>query len=249
MIAIVSRLRAAPDATVAQLAGEFDVSERTMLRDLATLRDTGMPITGQSGPGGGIRLEGSRGLTAVHLTLGEVMALWLAARLARESSVLPWSDAAASALNKLLVSVPASRADSLRLVLRRVFVGRPAGAGLAATIGRTPDELLTVFEQAFSSGCGMRFLYTDAQGRASTREVEPHGLLVEPPVWYLLAWDRRKAAARTFRMDRIDQPVVIDDLRFRPDLRLALSQLPPTGRYVRADTGRAVPGRSKAGSP
>ncbi|WP_405048811.1 helix-turn-helix transcriptional regulator [Roseateles asaccharophilus] len=73
-IELASRLRAQPDATVAQLAGEFGKSERTVLRDLASLRDMGMPISGQAGPGGGVRLEGTRGLTAVHLSLAEVMA-------------------------------------------------------------------------------------------------------------------------------------------------------------------------------
>lgn len=238
---LASRLRAEPEATVAQLAAEFGTSGRTVLRDLATLRDTGMPITGQAGPGGGIRLEGSRGLTAVHLNLAEVMALWLASRLARESSVLPWSEPATSALSKLLLSLPPARADALRGVLRRVFVGRPASAALAVTVGSAPAELLVMFERAFSGGNGMRFLYTDAQGRRSIREIEPHGLLVEPPVWYLLARDIGKGAARTFRMDRIAEPAVMDSVRFRPDLKLAMSQLPPTGRYVRADSGRAVP--------
>lgn len=245
---LAGRLRAQPDATVAQLAAEHGVSARTALRDLATLREMGLPITGQAGPGGGIRLEGLRGVTAVHLTFAEVMALWLASRLAREASVLPWSQAATSALHKLLASLPIARADSLRSVLRRVFVGRPASAALAATAGHTPDELLTVFEQAFSAGNGMRFLYTDAQGRRSTREIEPHGLLVEPPVWYLLARDTVKGMPRTFRMDRIEQPSVLERVSFRPDLKLTLGQLPPTGRYVRADSGRPVPGRGGAAS-
>jgi predicted DNA-binding transcriptional regulator YafY len=240
LIELASRLRAQPDATVVQLAGEFGKSERTVLRDLAALRDMGMPITGQAGPGGGIRLEGTRGLTAVHLSLAEVMALWLASRLARESSVLPWGDAATSALNKLLNSLPPARADALRAVLRRVFVGRPASAALAASDARAPAELLTLFEEAFSSGIGLTFDYTDAHGHRSTREIEPHGLLVEPPVWYLLARDIGKGAARTFRMDRITNPAILGTWRFRPDLRLALSQLPPTGRYVRADSGRSV---------
>ncbi|MDR7336123.1 WYL domain-containing protein [Roseateles asaccharophilus] len=100
--------------------------------------------------------------------------------------------------------------------------------------------MLTLFEEAFSSGSGLTFDYTDAQGRRSTREIEPHGLLVEPPVWYLLARDIGKGAARTFRMDRITKPAILSTWRFRPDLKLALSQLPPTGRYVRADSGRAA---------
>jgi predicted DNA-binding transcriptional regulator YafY len=52
-----------------------------------------------------------------------------------------------------------------------------------------PRELLTLFEQAFSAGLGLGFGYCDRDGRHSQRRIEAHGLLVEPPVWYLLARD------------------------------------------------------------
>ncbi|MCA9615173.1 MAG: WYL domain-containing protein, partial [Myxococcales bacterium] len=44
--------------------------------------------------------------------------------------------------------------------------------------------------------------YRDANGRVSERDVEPHGLLVASPLWYVLAIDPAKGA-RTFRLDRI----------------------------------------------
>lgn len=240
LMELSDRLHADMDLSVAALARDFGVSIRTLRRDIATLRDVGLPVTGQTGPGGGIRLEGSRGVTAVHLTLPEVMALWLASRLARQSSVLPWSESATSALQKLLASVPKQQADSLRAILRRVFVGGPASAALASTAGRTPANLLTLFEEAFTSGTGLGFDYTDGKGARSSRRIEPHGLLVEPPVWYMLSVDVEKQAMRTFRMDRVDRPRSLPNIRFRPDLRTALAQLPTTGSLVRADTGRLV---------
>ena len=53
-------LRGRDETTVAGLAGELGVTPRTLYRDLAALRDRGLPITGEPGRGGGIRLEGSR---------------------------------------------------------------------------------------------------------------------------------------------------------------------------------------------
>lgn len=237
---LAERLRGEAETSVARLADDYGVSMRTVMRDLATLREQGLPISGQSGPGGGVRLDGPRGITAVHLTTSEVIALWLGARLAQQSSAVPWSGAATSAMHKLLASLPRERADGLRAVLRRVFVGKPASAALANGVGLPHEELLTFFEQAFTSRTGLGFRYRDAAGRVSAREVEPHGLLVEPPVWYLLSRDTATGQARTFRMDRIDKPWGQPAIRFRPDLQLALAQLPPKGRYVRADTGRPV---------
>lgn len=240
ILGLVDRLRGEAEVTISQLATEFGVSERTLQRDLAVLRDQGMPIAGQAGPGGGVRLEGTRGLTAVHLSLQEVLALWLASRLSREASLLPWSGAASSGLGKLLASIPRQRAESLRSLLRRVFVGRAASPALARSAGPAHGELLTLFEEAFASRVGLGFRYTDAQGRTTRRRIEPHGLLIEPPVWYILARDADKSEPRTFRMDRIDAPRLAPEIRFNPDARIALSQLPDTGRYVRADSGRAV---------
>lgn len=69
--------------------------------------------------------------------------------------------------------------------------------------GRTPSSLLPCIEQALRAGYVLRFEYRDREGRCSQRAVEPHGLLVQPPVWYILGVDVHKAAPRMFRMDRM----------------------------------------------
>lgn len=231
LLDLADLLRGRAETTVAALAGELGVSRRTVLRDLALLRARGLPIRGEAGPGGGIRLEGGRGITAVHLALVEIVALWLAARLSREASQLPWNDAARSGLAKLLASLPAPRARELRALCGRVIVGPPASARVRERAAEPPPELLRLFEQAFTAGMGLGFGYTDREGRRSTRRIEPHGLLVETPVWYLLARDLDKDEPRTFRMDRINRPRLLPDRRFRPDLTVIHAQLPDPARW------------------
>jgi predicted DNA-binding transcriptional regulator YafY len=224
-------LKSREGTSVAALAAELGVSRRTALRDLAALRRRGLPITGEAGPGGGVRFEGDRGVTAVHLSLAEVASMWLAARLAREATDLPWGNAARSGLTKLLASLPRARAQALRALCRRVVVGPGASANVRQGAGRPPQELLGLFEGAFSSGLGLGFQYVDRAGRASLRRVEPHGLLVEPPVWYVLEMDLDKREPRTFRMDRIVRPRLLTEVRFRPNLDLVLTQLPDRERW------------------
>lgn len=219
-------LRGLEGTTVAGLAEELGVSERTILRDLSTLRQRGMPITGEAGPGGGVRLEGSRGVTAVHLALAEVVSLWLAATLSREASDLPWGEAARSALSKLLASLPKDKARELRTLCRRVIVGPPASAKVRGDMSAPPKELLHLFEDAFTHRMGLGFDYVDRAGRGSSRRVEPHGLLVETPVWYILGRDIDKAEPRMFRMDRIARPRILPDITFRPSLEVVSGQLP-----------------------
>jgi len=230
-------LRGRDATTVGDLAEELGVSRRTLLRDLGSLRERGMPISGESGPGGGVRLEGDRGVAAVHLSLSEVVAMWLVARLSQEASALPWGEAAKSGLAKLLGSLPSAKARKLKALCRRVIVGQPASATIRAGAGATPPELLRLFEEAFSAGLGLGFHYTDRDGKKSNRRIEPHGLLVETPVWYVLARDVEKAEPRTFRMDRIARPRLLKDVVFRPDLRLIQSQFPDLERW-RPLTGR-----------
>lgn len=232
-------LRGRETTPVGELAVLLGVSRRTLLRDLATLRERGLPIDGEAGPGGGVRLDPARGLAAVHLSVNEVVAIWLAARLSRAASELPWGEAATSGMAKLLGSIPANKARALRALCRRVIVGEPASPQVRAGAGAAPPELLRLFEAAFSAGLGLGFHYTDREDRSSARRIEPHGLLVQTPVWYVLARDVDKGEPRTFRMDRIARPRILKDVVFQPDLQIIQAQvhdletwLPLTGNWL-----------------
>ena len=133
---------------------------------------------------------------------------------------LPWGRSARSALNKVLSSVPEKRQRRLRELVRRVVVGRPATTRVLSNLGSPPPELLTAFEAAFSDSLCLSFQYTDRHGHPSSRVVEAHGLLLEPPAWYLLTRDtalRQPRMFRMFRMDRIRRVRVLRDKPFRPD--------------------------------
>ncbi|WP_223785645.1 YafY family protein [Myxococcus sp. AS-1-15] len=215
---LVDFLRGREATTVGEIASALEVSERTVHRDLATLRGQGLPIASDTGPGGGVRLERDRGVTAVHLSVEEVVSLWLMASLSSTGSALPWGDAARSGLDKLFASVPKERARGMRELCRRVVVGKPATERVLAELGTPPRELLAVFEQAFREQVCLSFDYVDRHGKKSRRCVEPHGLLVEAPVWYVLARDVEKSAARMFRMDRIQRPRRVPGRHFTPDM-------------------------------
>jgi len=107
-----------------------------------------------------------------------------------------------------------------------VSIGQPASAQIRAGAGVAPPELLRLFEEAFSTGLGLGFHYTDREGRDSNRRIEPHGLLVQTPVWYVLARDLDKQEPRMFRMDRIARPRILKDVAFQPDMRVIQAQLP-----------------------
>ncbi|MFO0658625.1 MAG: WYL domain-containing protein [Polyangiaceae bacterium] len=223
----VERLRellsVADQTTVRGLAEALKVSERTVLRDLGWLREQGMCIEGEVGVGGGIRLRRERGLRAVHLTFDEVVSLWLACSLAHKATALPWASSTRVALDKLLASVPEARAKELRAVLRRVVVGPPATASVAQSARAASTGLVNVVEAALRQKVAMSFDYEDRHQKKTRRLIECHGLLVQAPVWYLLARDIEKKEARMFRMDRISRAALVTAKRFLDDASIVES--------------------------
>jgi predicted DNA-binding transcriptional regulator YafY len=140
---------------------------------------------------------------------------------------------------RLLGGLPTKKARALRALCRRVIVGQPASAHVRSGAATAPRELLRLFEEAFSNGVGLGFVYRDRRGQQSHRRVEPHGLLVEPPVWYVLARDVDKREPRTFRMDRISRPRLLSDIVFTSDVSVIRAQLPDQDRW-RPLTGRST---------
>ena len=140
-----------------------------------------------------------------------------AIKLTESVSAVPWGRTARVALDKALGSLPADRVRTLRRLVRRIVIGRPAAPRIAKDLGRPSPTVLAAFERAFSANLCLGFDYLDRNGRRSTRLVEPHGLLVEVPAWYLLARDTASGLPRLFRLDRIKRVEVAHHRPFRPD--------------------------------
>lgn len=204
--ALVSHLRANHYATMTELAEELGVSVRTVRRDIAALRLRGIDIEGERGRGGGVRFARLAPLPPLRLEESQVVGLWLSVQLARRATGLPFSEDSGAALNKVLAALPETRRQKLRQLCARIVVGPPASAHMRASAGEMCPSLIEHVERCFSRETCLSFTYRDRVGNTTQRRIEPHGILVQPPVWYILAVDVDKEAARMFRMDRIANP-------------------------------------------
>jgi predicted DNA-binding transcriptional regulator YafY len=197
-------LRQRADWTVDALADRLEVSRRTVLRDIGALRDSGFHLDTFSGPGGGVRLDPTSVMIMSQLSTDEVVALILSVAIARAARTVPFAAEAEPALTKIEQSLPPARANELRACRERILVGDPSTEGSS---GAPVDPgLVGAFETAFSATRLLAFQYRARDGHTTRRLAEPHGLLVRPPIWYVIAWDTGRSAPRLFRADRIREP-------------------------------------------
>jgi predicted DNA-binding transcriptional regulator YafY len=207
--ALVALIRASEGISMAELARDLDVSVRTIRRDVGILRARGMDIEGDRGRGGGIRFARFAPLPPLQLDAQQAVGLWLSVQLARRVSGLPFSRGSHAALGKVLAALPPERRHQLRQMCRRIVVGTGASEAMRESFGEIAPTLLDAFERCFREGVCLRFHYTDREGAKTYRRIEPHGIFVRPPFWYVLAVDLDKPAVdaqRMFRMDRIANP-------------------------------------------
>ena len=198
-----------------ELALDVGASRRTVLRDIAALRDQGFVIETEAGRGGGVRLDPGSVQTTTRLTVDEVFALLLGVAAMRAARSLPFSDLADAGLAKIEKSLPRDRVRDLRAMLERLYVGELSPQQDLSDVGTVDSVLLPTFEDAFLCRQRLRFAYRDAKGRTTDREVEPQAMLVLPPLWYLVAWDPTRGDFRHFRMDRISAPRTVEGPPFR----------------------------------
>ena len=218
LYALVEELRArAPrPMRASELAERFEVTTRTIERDLLALQEAGVPIWAQPGPGGGYGLNADTSLPPLNLTPAEAAAIATALAATR---AMPFAEAGRSALNKLsgvMASAPKSSASKLVSHIR-VAQG-PRGE---------PEHLIAdVLQRALIDSVAVELTYRDAESRESIRVVEPAGLVGTRHGWYLAAWCRLRQAPRAFRLDRIAQASLTQEAVSGRSLDAMLPDLP-----------------------
>lgn len=192
-------------ATAAHLAEDLGVSIRTLHRDLATLRNLGVPVGGVVGRGGGVHLEPGWSLGRVHLNEAEAIGLLLSLAIAEQVGSSLLLDDLRSIERKITRAFAPSQATKIKSLRRRVLIGKPASPSIAATHAPTRPATTRLLLAAFTGQVRAEIAYVDLNGTTTQREIEPHYLYFSRPIWYVLAWDRLRHDIRSFRADRITQ--------------------------------------------
>lgn len=220
-MAIVQTLRGRyTPVTAADLAGEFDVSDRTIYRDIAVLVSRGALIEGAAGFG--YILRPGTFLPPMTFAPDEADAIMLGLRFVMRRGDPALVDGARSAMAKIAEVMPGDAAHQARA--NGLVVG-PAGSPHC--------EIIAAVRSAIRLGRKLAFAYTNAEGKSSARIVWPVALGFFDNVEMLAAWCEERGAFRHFRLDRMVDELVTDQ-------RIPLGTNRLMARYREVEPGVAL---------
>lgn len=166
--------------TGGRLARTFEVSERTIKRDVSALQQAGLPIWAQAGPGGGYVLDASASLPPVNFTPRQAVALAVA--LATLPAGSPFALDAAAAREKIWDTLGEAAAPRARALAARVWVDHG---------GRVEAESEAQSEAGRQSGGG------EVTGRGRANTTDERGAVDQPDTADIVSVARRYLAMVT----------------------------------------------------
>jgi len=206
------------------LARRFEVSVRTIYRDVEMLSATGVPVYAERGASGGYRLLEGFFMPPISFNRGESVAVLLALALARALKVPPFAAALEGAERKLVAALPGHLRPLLAETRRLIGFERAASDAFhpelptpvagGATENASEARAVEVFLKAVLDGTRVRFAYRSpyrAGGAAAQIEAEPFGLLWDRDRWYLIGRPvgavgaRESGGQRFWRADRVGE--------------------------------------------
>lgn len=181
------------------LAARFEVSERTVYRDIEALYEVGVPLVGM--PGEGYQLMPGYYLPPIMFGEDEAKALFLAIAMLSGLTVAgPTHSAAQNALDKIRLILPKAtltEAEALQAVLGFYHIGR-------GPLDLDDPQFIQIQQAIRERRVVVLEYHAQHDNRVTERAVEPMQLSYLDNVWVLSAYCRLRQAPRAFRLDRID---------------------------------------------
>ncbi|MER0485153.1 WYL domain-containing protein [Streptomyces sp. Edi2] len=198
-------LQARQRITTTELAGRLEVSRRTVLRDVEALSTAGVPVYAERGRNGGIVLLPSARLNASHLEPSELEALSVAgldsAQLERMGLSAVWESAA----RKIAARQAAAPGSPSLLQLADLVLVDSTAWFADSEAGVDVSDLASALRHRRR----LRIQYRrSAENQASTRVVDPYGIVAKSGRWYLIADDQGNG--RLFALERLSSYEQLD---------------------------------------
>lgn len=179
--------------TAGEIARRFEISKRTVFRDIEALCEIGIPIVTETGAHGGYTLMPDYSLTPLQLTSHETLLLRLALSSISRLAETPFQQERESLLAKIQALIPARHQQDTEQLLQALQFDIPTRTYATPFIEQLLEGVR--LEQWFS------VTYRSAQ-RTSQQIILPRRLYSTGGFWYCTAYSQDHQEERTYRVDR-----------------------------------------------
>jgi predicted DNA-binding transcriptional regulator YafY len=205
LVSLLLLLQMRGQLTALELAGHFEVSVRTIHRDVESLAAAGVPVEAVRGPAGGYRLAGGYRTKLTGLTADEAEALFVAPAPAAE---LGLGGVLANARLKVLAALPAELQERAGRAGRYFHLDTRRWFRAEDTVPHLPTIAAATWQ-------GRRLATRYRERMVVQRTLDPFGLVLKGGAWYLVA--RRSVGMRVYRVSRFASVRMREDAFERPE--------------------------------
>lgn len=193
LMGILTFLQAHKYVMAEKLATKFEISVRTVYRDIKALDEIGIPVSFENNKGYFI-VQGYF-LPPVSLTTHEANALMLVNALANRFTDRTTAKNSDNAIQKIRAVLRDADKDTSEKLGARVKVldSKPQ-----------TNHFLSDVQQAIVDQVILKITYTDGKWRTTGREIEPIGIIYYTEQWHVIAWCWKRRDYRDFIMSRIN---------------------------------------------
>ncbi|EFH84324.1 helix-turn-helix transcriptional regulator [Ktedonobacter racemifer] len=180
--------------TAGEIARRFEVSRRTILRDIDALGEMGIPIVAELGSTGGYSLPPDYSLPPLALTLHEALLLRLALSSLSQLGDVPFKGERESLLLKIQTLLPRHERVNLEQLQQAVSLDVPSSRSY-------PTPFLDRLLKSAQEECWVSVSYCSEKG-VSQQTLLPLRLRTTAGLWYCEAYSYERQATRVYRVDR-----------------------------------------------
>lgn len=178
-----------------ELADIFEVSPRTIYRDIDAINMAGIPVRGASGVGGGFEIMQEYKVDKKVFSADDLSALLMG--LSSLSGMIR-GDELVHALAKVKSFIPADRAKEIELKVNQICIDLSPWMG-----NRNIQPYLETIQSALQENKLLSFEYIAHHGNKTARTAEPYQLVLKGNHWYLQGYCRVRSDFRLFRLSRM----------------------------------------------
>ena len=206
LITLIMLLQRQPNQRAADLAAKLGVSERTLHRYIGMLEEMGIPVYSERGRHGGFSLARGYRMPPLVFTPEEAVAVHLGTSLVSEVWGKLYEEAAHGALAKLGNVLPEEQRQEIAWANRAL---------IATNMNRTKQvilmPLLEKLRQATRERRRVHLGYQGRQPETVERKLDVYALAYRWGWWYAIGYCHLRQATRSFRVDRMNQLILLSE--------------------------------------